>query len=67
MDEIFGEVAFAQEDLARKQTIENDIGLTALLNGEEHVAKEHIPGMEGKFGEKSDSDRASDELVEKTG
>jgi hypothetical protein len=33
MDELFGEVGFAQADLSRKQKIERDIGLTALLNG----------------------------------
>lgn len=33
MDELFGSVGFAQDDLARKERIENDIGLTALLNG----------------------------------
>lgn len=33
MDELFGEVGFAQADLSRKQKIEDDIGLTALLNG----------------------------------
>ena len=33
MDELFGEVGFAQADIARKQAIEDRIGLTALLNG----------------------------------
>ncbi|KAI9371718.1 general substrate transporter [Aspergillus egyptiacus] len=35
MDELFGSVGFAQDDLERKERIERDIGLTALLNGEE--------------------------------
>jgi hypothetical protein len=34
MDELFGEVGFAQDDLERKARIEREIGLTALLNGE---------------------------------
>jgi hypothetical protein len=36
MDELFGsgDVRFAAEDSARKERIERDIGLTALLNGD---------------------------------
>jgi hypothetical protein len=33
MDEIFGEVGFARDDLERKARIEREIGLTALLDG----------------------------------
>lgn len=35
MDELFGsgDARFAAEDLARKERIERDIGLTALLSG----------------------------------
>jgi hypothetical protein len=59
MDEIFGEVGFAAADRERKEKIERDIGLTALLNGEEHVAEKHIPG------ESKDSDSDKDpETVE---
>lgn len=59
MDELFGEVGFAQDDLAVKAGIEREIGLTALLGGEE-------PGMEeeDKLGDKI-ADHGSDELVEK--
>ncbi|KAL4955460.1 general substrate transporter [Aspergillus filifer] len=35
MDEVFGEVGFAREDLERKARIEREIGLTALLYGDE--------------------------------
>ena len=38
MDELFGEVGFAAADMARKEKIERDIGLTALLGGPEAVA-----------------------------
>lgn len=36
MDELFGsgDARFAAEDLARKERIEREIGLTALLNGD---------------------------------
>ena len=56
MDELFGEAGFAQADKARKEKIENDIGLTALLNGTD-------PTAAGTFYEgKSDSMEGSDEL-----
>ena len=58
MDELFGEVGFAQADLARKEQIENDVGLTALLNGDEAPAEKAMPD------EKSDSDRENGEKVE---
>jgi hypothetical protein len=35
MDELFGEVGFATADKELKEKIERDIGLTALLNGED--------------------------------
>ncbi|KAL4767178.1 general substrate transporter [Aspergillus nidulans var. acristatus] len=35
MDELFGEVGFAQADAARKERIEREVGLLALLNGED--------------------------------
>jgi hypothetical protein len=66
MDEIFGEVGFAQADLERKQKIERDIGLIALLNGEESVADKHLP--DGKMSDEKMSDSEKDnELVEKAG
>lgn len=57
MDELFGsgDARFAAEDLARKERIERDIGLTALLYGEDS-------GNEGK----SDSGAEGHEFVEKT-
>jgi hypothetical protein len=51
MDELFGEVGFAQADLARKEKIERDIGLIALLGGPEAAAAEHTSDSdEGKKG-----------------
>ncbi|KAL4864789.1 hypothetical protein BDV12DRAFT_175634 [Aspergillus spectabilis] len=52
MDELFGEVGFAQDDLERKARIEREIGLTALLNGEavnggESTAVKSIPEAGG--------------------
>jgi 4-hydroxyphenylpyruvate dioxygenase-like putative hemolysin len=35
MDELFGRVGFAHTDAERQERIEREIGLTALLNGEE--------------------------------
>lgn len=52
MDELFGEVGFAAADHSRKEKIERDIGLTALLNGED-VA---LPVPHEKGESKSDSD-----------
>lgn len=36
MDEIFGKGGFAQADAERQEAIERDIGLLALLNGDEN-------------------------------
>ncbi|KAL1583278.1 hypothetical protein WHR41_07841 [Cladosporium halotolerans] len=57
MDEIFGsgDARFAAEDQARKERIEREIGLTALLTGDDS-------GME----QKSDSGAEGHEFVEKT-
>lgn len=41
MDEIFGESGFAQADLALKQRIERDIGLTALIYGDGYDEKKY--------------------------
>lgn len=50
MDELFGsgDARFAAEDLARKQRIERDIGLTALLHGDDsgNQSDEKISGSE---------------------
>lgn len=35
MDELFGEAGLSQADIQRKEAIEREIGLTAILNGEE--------------------------------
>lgn len=35
MDELFGTVGLSQADTERKEKIERDIGLTALLNGDD--------------------------------
>lgn len=40
MDEVFGQSGFAQEDLQRKTRIENEIGLTALLEGDVSPVKD---------------------------
>lgn len=40
MDELFGEVGFAHADLALKARIEREIGLTALLSGEDYATYE---------------------------
>lgn len=61
MDEIFGEVGFAQADLAIKARIEREIGLTALLGDDDRVASIAGPGKENKYHESP-----SEELVEKT-
>lgn len=59
MDELFGEVGFAQADRERKDRIERDIGLTALLDGSDTTA-------DGKLDEGSGSDKQNGEFVEKT-
>lgn len=55
MDELFGEVGFAAADRERKEKIEADIGLTALLNGED-VPLNTIPEKRASVADKSDSD-----------
>ncbi|KAH0364683.1 putative MFS monosaccharide transporter, partial [Aureobasidium melanogenum] len=46
MDELFGDAGFAEADLALKAKIERDIGLTALLYGdEEPTTTEKVGGM----------------------
>ena len=54
MDELFGAVGFATADAERKERIEHEIGLTALLNGETHA-----PGLAtvDKVADGSDSDK----------
>lgn len=52
MDELFGEVGFASADQDRKTRIEHEIGLTALLSGEDVTPD--IP--DEKNGKLSDSD-----------
>jgi hypothetical protein len=66
MDEIFGSVGFASDDLARKQKIEDDIGLTALLNGgsvpdETLLEKAAFPDTKAVSG----SDHSNEALPEK--
>ncbi|KEF61143.1 uncharacterized protein A1O9_02708 [Exophiala aquamarina CBS 119918] len=51
MDELFGEIGFAQADRARKEKIEDDIGLTALLNGSDSGAVEHHPQDDSQLKE----------------
>lgn len=60
MDELFGsgDARFAAEDLARKERIERDIGLTALLNGD--LSGNHSDGKTG-----SGSENHEHEFVEK--
>ena len=53
MDELFGEVGFAQADAERKAKIERDIGLTALLNGEDPPSAESV--HETKEGDSGDN------------
>merc|ERR1711939_237868 len=60
MDELFGDIGFAQADQARKEKIENDIGLTALLNGSESGAAKGLPDGKGE------SEHHNGEFVEKT-
>lgn len=45
MDELFGEAGFAQEDADRREKIERDIGLYALLNGEEMSKEKEEPAL----------------------
>lgn len=59
MDELFGEVGFAEADLKAKARIEREIGLTALLGDDDR--NESITGANGIKGE----DSPPEELVEK--
>lgn len=59
MDELFGSPGFAQADKERKEKIERDIGLTALLDGADTTA-------DGKSDGGSGSDKQNGEFVEKT-
>lgn len=52
MDELFGEVGFAAADSQRKEKIERDIGLTALLNGGDLP----LDALTEKSDSKSDTD-----------
>lgn len=52
MDELFGEAGFAQADLTLKQRIEREIGLTALLYGDD-FAKTRESDEKGFAGEKA--------------
>ena len=59
-DEIFGDAGLAHADNERKEKIERDIGLTALLGGDEHA---------GTFSDEkntsgSDSEQGHGEFVE---
>lgn len=63
MDELFGAVGYAQADLARKEKIEHDIGLTALLEGDESVSAMAVTGR--KFSVKEDSSEQGSDKVEK--
>jgi len=55
MDELFGNVAFAAADNARKEQIERDLGLTALLDGDTRGIA--VPGVKS---EKAESNSGSD-------
>jgi hypothetical protein len=54
MDEVFGEVGFARDDLERKARIEREIGLTALLDGDSsgNGVFQGERGVEGEVEEK---------------
>ncbi|GAB7365028.1 hypothetical protein MBLNU230_g5809t1 [Neophaeotheca triangularis] len=66
MDELFGAVGFAQDDLARKERIEREIGLTALLDGED-ITDPIFGGKDtkGLGGQGSDSEDGKVEQNEK--
>lgn len=59
MDELFGEVGFAHADLETKARIELEIGLTALIGGEEQVSSID------NFGKTKFMDITREEFVEK--
>lgn len=61
-DELFGEAGFAQADLTLKQRIEREIGLTALLYGDE-FAKTLSSSEEKPFAEKSSGEGQQKESV----
>jgi hypothetical protein len=52
MDELFGDAGFAEADLALKAKIERDIGLTALLYGDEEPTTTEKVGGLGKGEER---------------
>ncbi|RMX91297.1 hypothetical protein D0867_15022, partial [Hortaea werneckii] len=60
MDELFGQAGFAAADAERKEKIEHDIGLTALLGGDEHAGT--LPDEKTASG--SDSEHGNGEFVE---
>lgn len=60
MDEIFGEVGFAQADLARKEKIERDLGLTALLDGGLHGGD--VAGA-GRISDSDSQDEAKKDAI----
>lgn len=62
MDELFGEAGFAQADLALKQRIEKDIGLTALIYGGEDGGEE---SDERKVSDSTRKEGEGDVFVEK--
>ncbi|WPH01343.1 Quinate permease [Acrodontium crateriforme] len=57
MDELFGEVSFAAADLNTKARIERDIGLTALLEGDENEGEKEV--LKEKL-----ADDKSDDMIE---
>ena len=61
MDELFGEVGFAAADGARKERIERDIGLTALLDGDDVTPD--IPDVKDVKGHDSKSDSDDNGVV----
>ncbi|RMY74654.1 hypothetical protein D0863_03081 [Hortaea werneckii] len=60
MDEIFGDAGLAHADNERKEKIERDIGLTALLGGDDHAGS--LPDEKNTSG--SDSEQGHGEFVE---
>ena len=61
MDELFGEVGFAQADVSLKARIEREIGLTALL-GDEDRNTSLVPHEAEKASDKTES--PTGEMVE---
>lgn len=58
MDELFGEVSFAKEDKALKESIEHELGLFELLAGAEGGSDHDFPAE--KSGEKSPENSGSE-------